>query len=180
MKLINSSFEILEQEPGLQGIYKQIELAGRTCYKSLDKITKDSAKDFVDRMIASQHCYTGSSMVLTENGWVHWSNYNGEKVAVVDNNGHFARFETPIRVIKHSYTGNFYYYPSLGLEVTDGHRMYGLFRESRNDFYNSTLYDVFVCGQPYKDNNGRQKTLGERMFKVPKHCSRILVRRWML
>ena len=30
MKLINSSFEILEQEPGLQGIYKQIELAGRT------------------------------------------------------------------------------------------------------------------------------------------------------
>ena len=55
MKLINSSFEILEQEPGLQGIYKQIELAGRTCYKSLDKITKDSAKGFVDRMIASQH-----------------------------------------------------------------------------------------------------------------------------
>lgn len=55
MKLINSSFEILEQEPGLQGIYKQIELAGRTCYKSLDKITKDSAKGFVDRMIASKH-----------------------------------------------------------------------------------------------------------------------------
>lgn len=55
MKLINSSFEILEQEPGLQGIYKQIELAGRTCYKSLDKITKDSAKDFVDRMINSKH-----------------------------------------------------------------------------------------------------------------------------
>lgn len=56
MKLINSSFEILEQEPGgLQSIYKQIELAGRTCYKSLDKITKDSAKGFVDRMIASQH-----------------------------------------------------------------------------------------------------------------------------
>ena len=55
MKLINSSFEILEQEPGLQGIYKQIELAGRTCYKSLDKITKDSAKDFIDRMINSKH-----------------------------------------------------------------------------------------------------------------------------
>lgn len=56
MKLINPSFEILEQEPGgLKSIYKQIELAGRTCYKSLDKITKDSAKGFVDRMIASQH-----------------------------------------------------------------------------------------------------------------------------
>ena len=55
MKLIKSSFEILEQEPGLQGIYKQIELAGRTCYKSLDKITEDSAEGFVDRMIKSQH-----------------------------------------------------------------------------------------------------------------------------
>ena len=31
MKLIKPSFEILEQLPGLEGIYKQIELAGRTC-----------------------------------------------------------------------------------------------------------------------------------------------------
>lgn len=55
MKLINPSFEILEQGPGLQGIYKQIELAGRTCYKSLDKITDDSAEGFVNRMVASKH-----------------------------------------------------------------------------------------------------------------------------
>ena len=45
----------MEQSPGLKGIYKAIEVAGRTCYKSLDKITDDSAKGFVDRMIASQH-----------------------------------------------------------------------------------------------------------------------------
>ena len=55
MKLIKSSFEILEQEPGLQGVYKQIELAGRICYKSEDKITENSAKGFVDRMIKSGH-----------------------------------------------------------------------------------------------------------------------------
>ena len=30
-------------------------MAGRTCYKSEDKITPDSAKAFVDRMIASGH-----------------------------------------------------------------------------------------------------------------------------
>ena len=35
--------------------YKQIEIAGRTCYKSEDKITNTSAKEFVDRMIASGH-----------------------------------------------------------------------------------------------------------------------------
>lgn len=55
MRLINQSFEILEQKPGLEGIYQQIELAGRTCYKSEDKITEDSAKGFVDRMIKSGH-----------------------------------------------------------------------------------------------------------------------------
>lgn len=71
MKLIKPKFEIIEQEctiPNkmdasmltntsylLNGIYKQIELAGRTCYKSEDKITPDSAKEFVDRMIKSGH-----------------------------------------------------------------------------------------------------------------------------
>ena len=55
MRLINSGLEILEQQPGLDGIYKIIEQAGRTCYKSEDKITEDSAKAFVDRMINSQH-----------------------------------------------------------------------------------------------------------------------------
>lgn len=55
MRLIKPSFEIIEQKPGIEGVYKQIELAGRTCYKSLDKITEDSAKGFVDRMIKSGH-----------------------------------------------------------------------------------------------------------------------------
>jgi thymidylate synthase (FAD) len=55
MKLIESKVELIEQQPGLEGIYKQIELAGRTCYKSEDKITEDSAKEFVDRMIKSKH-----------------------------------------------------------------------------------------------------------------------------
>lgn len=55
MKLIKPSFEIIEQQPGLEGIYKQIELAGRTCYESSNKITEDSAKSFVDRMIKSGH-----------------------------------------------------------------------------------------------------------------------------
>lgn len=55
MKLIKPSFEILDQQCGLEGIYKQIEISGRTCYKSEDKITEDSAKEFVDRMIKSGH-----------------------------------------------------------------------------------------------------------------------------
>lgn len=66
MKLIKPSYKIINQPPGLQGIYEQIELAGRTCYASSHKIQyqenntcngfiSTTAKDFVDRMIASQH-----------------------------------------------------------------------------------------------------------------------------
>lgn len=55
MKLIKPSFEIIEQNPGIDGIYKQIEIAGRTCYKSEDKITEDSATEFFNRMVKSGH-----------------------------------------------------------------------------------------------------------------------------
>ena len=55
MRLIKPSYKIIEQEPGINGVYKMIEYAGRVCYKSEDKITEDSAKPFVDRMIKSGH-----------------------------------------------------------------------------------------------------------------------------
>lgn len=66
MKLINQEaipFEQLEYD--LNGIYKHIELCARTCYKSEDKITETSAKDFVDRMISSGH------LAMLEHGTVY-------------------------------------------------------------------------------------------------------------
>lgn len=51
MKLIESKVELIEEKDP----YKMIEIAGRTCYKSEDKMTEDSAKEFVDRMIKSGH-----------------------------------------------------------------------------------------------------------------------------
>ena len=67
MRLIKPKAELLLQQPGLEGVYKQIELAGRTCYKSTDKITEDSAKPFVDRMINSNH------LAMLEHGTVYLS-----------------------------------------------------------------------------------------------------------
>lgn len=55
MRIVKPNFEIWEQSAGLKGVYKQIERVGRVCYKSEDKITEDSAKPFVDRMIKSGH-----------------------------------------------------------------------------------------------------------------------------
>lgn len=42
-------------ESNVEDMYKIIEQAGRTCYKSLDKITDGSAEKFVQRMIKSEH-----------------------------------------------------------------------------------------------------------------------------
>ena len=55
MRLIKPSIEILEQGSGIQGIYKQIEKAGRTCYKSENLITEDSAEKFVNMIKDRQH-----------------------------------------------------------------------------------------------------------------------------
>lgn len=61
MKLIENKIEKLEQKHDLLGIYEQIEIAGRTAYKSLDKIEYDengrskTAKEFVDKMIKLGH-----------------------------------------------------------------------------------------------------------------------------
>lgn len=95
MKLIKPSFTILHQAPGLEGVYKQIELAGRTCYKSEDKITPDSAKAFVDRMIASGHgamlehgtIYLGmpieTIIPIEANGWGKYESNKYSKGGVV-------------------------------------------------------------------------------------------------
>lgn len=61
MKLIKNKIELLPQGNGLWGIYEQIELAGRTAYKSTDKIEYDengrskTAKAFVDKMVELGH-----------------------------------------------------------------------------------------------------------------------------
>ena len=171
MKLIDSNYEIIEPvDYSLNNLYKFVELCGRVCYKSEDRITSDSATKFVDRMIKSGHCYTGDTEILTENGWIKFRDYNGEKVAVINKDCSFKGFENPKRIVNYSYRGNFYYYPSLGIEVTDGHNMFGVFRESKNNFYKNDSYSLFKCNEYYKDNNGREKTLGERMFKTPRHC----------
>lgn len=50
-QLIEPSVELITEQDN----YKRIELAGRTCYKSEDKITEDSAKKFVIRMFKNKH-----------------------------------------------------------------------------------------------------------------------------
>ena len=55
MKLIKPSFEIIPQENGKEGINKHIEIAGRTCYKSENLITNETAKPFITGILKTGH-----------------------------------------------------------------------------------------------------------------------------
>lgn len=86
MKILRPQYEIWEQSPGLAGIYKQIERAGRVCYKSENNTTADSAKPFVDRMIQSEH------FAMLEHGTVYLTCNHGDLPLYLTNK--FSRFNT--------------------------------------------------------------------------------------
>ena len=54
MKIIKQSWQFEEKYDGLE-ILKKIEKAGRTCYRSEDKITEDSCRKFVEMIIKRNH-----------------------------------------------------------------------------------------------------------------------------
>lgn len=54
MKLVKPGHKILSKVDR-KTILKQIELAGRVCYKSEDKITEDSASKFVKKIVEREH-----------------------------------------------------------------------------------------------------------------------------
>lgn len=47
--------ELWQQQPGVEGMLKHIERCGRVSYKSEDRITDDSYKEFVNRMLVNHH-----------------------------------------------------------------------------------------------------------------------------
>lgn len=94
MKIVNPDVEIIDQDYTLDGIYKHIEKAGRTCYQSQDKITDNSAKGFVNRMVKSGHG------AMLEHGTVYL--YIEFTSPLADKN--FLRYSK----IKHKYSANKY------------------------------------------------------------------------
>lgn len=66
MKVINASVQEIKQAPGIRGIYQHIEKCGRTCYKSEDKITEDSAIKFFQNLVNRKH------FAMLEHGTVYF------------------------------------------------------------------------------------------------------------
>ena len=55
MEFLVAGFEIIEQEPGLAGIFKAAELPGRICYGSQDRIAEGTAERFCSGLMKSNH-----------------------------------------------------------------------------------------------------------------------------
>ena len=90
MKLIKPSYEILTPIDWREwGIKKFIELVGRTCYKSEDKITDDSYKVFVQKMIYSRHyaMLEHGTIYITASDYIYYTkligDYDKNKYSVV-------------------------------------------------------------------------------------------------
>ena len=74
MKMIDQSWEWMQKPPA--NTMQIIEKAGRTCYKSEDKITEDSAQKFVEMILKSGHHsviehVTASIKLITNRGVTH-------------------------------------------------------------------------------------------------------------
>ena len=108
MKLIESSCEIIVQGSGLDGIYKNIEKAGRLCYKSEDKICEGSAEKMVENLMKRGH---GSPL---EHGTVYLKapsytqdgrpqgaleKYKNNKYSIVKVHDYFSYVTTNLRVL---------------------------------------------------------------------------------
>lgn len=55
MEFLVAGYEIIEQEAGLEGLYKAAELPGRICYGSQDKMAPGTAEKFCQGLMKSQH-----------------------------------------------------------------------------------------------------------------------------
>lgn len=55
MEFLVAGYEIIDQEPGLEGMYKAAELPGRICYCSQDKMAPGTAEKFCKGLMKSNH-----------------------------------------------------------------------------------------------------------------------------
>lgn len=148
MRLTDSKVELLPQPAGLEGVYKQIEIAGRTCYKSEDKITAESAKEFVNRMIQNGHT------AMLEHGTVYLYVKESSKSDKKD-------IEACYELYNFYRTNKYSKVVGIGKASLVGHT---------NEYFITTNYRVIVENMRYEDI---RKYLCEPM---PQHIKRVSCR----
>lgn len=114
MEFLVAGFEIIEQEPGLVGIFKAAELPGRICYGSQDKIAEGTAERFCNALMKSNHGaplehgtvylkapieYEYINNVDFECNGSALDKYNGNPYSKVSADGEFTYVTTNLRVL---------------------------------------------------------------------------------
>ena len=104
MEFLVAGYEIIDQEPGLEGMYKAAELPGRICYGSQDKIAPGTAEKFCKGLMKSNHGAplehgTVYLKVLKHSDWNALDKYRLNKYSKYAEYGNYAYVTTNLRVL---------------------------------------------------------------------------------
>ena len=104
MEFLVAGYEIIDQEPGLEGMYKAAELPGRICYGSQDKIAPGTAEKFCKGLMKSNHGAplehgTVYLKVLKHSDWNDLDKYRLNKYSKYTEYGNYAYVTTNLRVL---------------------------------------------------------------------------------
>lgn len=161
MKLIESSVQIIEEKDP----YKMIELAGRTCYKSEDKITENSAKEFVDRMIKLGHG------AMLEHGTIYLT-IDGEdpNLSKIQSNPHTKVNLVPYEVLTEgNYTISYKAYITTNLRVLVENNLKELlcYRVEPTEHHEKRITAKFIC-----DRGVSHEFVRHRVFSFAQESTR--------
>lgn len=104
MEFLVAGYEIIDQEPGLEGMYKAAELPGRICYCSQDKMAPGTAEKFCKGLMKSNHGAplehgTVYLKVLKHSDWNDLDKYRFNKYSKYTESDNYAYVTTNLRVL---------------------------------------------------------------------------------
>ena len=104
MEFLVAGDEIIDQEPGLEGMYKAAELPGRICYCSQDKMAPGTAEKFCKGLMKSNHGAplehgTVYLKVLKHSDWNDLDKYRFNKYSKYTESTNYAYVTTNLRVL---------------------------------------------------------------------------------
>ena len=104
MEFLVAGYEIIDQEPGLEGMYKAAELPGRICYCSQDKMAPGTAEKFCKGLMKSNHGAplehgTVYLKVLKHTDWNDLDKYRFNKYSKYTESDNYAYVTTNLRVL---------------------------------------------------------------------------------
>lgn len=150
MKVINPSFSIIPQGNSIQDIFKHIEMAGRTCYKSENNITEHSAKLFVNMLTKSGH------LAPLEHGTVYLSIPHNEFVSASNENSAFNNTWTKYVIDLRS--SSVYLTSNYRWIVENGYEHWLKYMCEPNHFHEKRITVKFICSRAISHELVRHRT----------------------